>query len=318
MDSGNQLAIEAVDLIKVFGTHRSQVRALDGLTLCVNRGEVFGLIGPDGAGKSTLTRTLLGLLSPDEGSSRVLGWDSLRSAHRIRGRVGYIAQEFSLPPDLTVIENLRFFADVHGLPRRQREAMMPELLAFSGLEQFTGRLAARLSGGMKKKLALACSLIHSPDVLLLDEPTLGVDPVSRREFWALLGRLNTERQVTVMVCTPYMDEAERCSRVGLMYQGRMVAADTPAAIKARLPTHLLELTPRPYRHAAEALIGLDGVLEVQRYGRLLHVFVESPRAQADIERRLALQDIECVACRQIAPRMEQAFVWLMSRIEGTS
>ncbi|HSJ52471.1 MAG TPA: ABC transporter ATP-binding protein, partial [Anaerolineae bacterium] len=163
---------------------------------------------------------ILGLLTRTAGESSILGYDSMRDAYAIRERVGYIAQQFALPPDMTVMENMRFFASVQGVSGREQRRRIPELLEFAGLSRFTDRLAGQLSGGMRKKLALACSLIHQPRVLVLDEPTLGVDPVSRREFWNLLGSLRAEQDLAILVCTPYMDEAERCTRVGLMYQGR--------------------------------------------------------------------------------------------------
>jgi ABC-2 type transport system ATP-binding protein len=256
--------------------------AVDGVSLSVARGETFGLIGPDGAGKSTTTRVILGLLTRTSGESRVLGCDSMHDMYAIRQRTGYIAQQFSLPGDLTVLENMRFFANVHGLPGREQKRLIPELLEFTGLGEFTRRQARQLSGGMKKKLALACSLIHEPEVVMLDEPTLGVDPVSRREFWNLLGNLRAEKGVTIFVCTPYMDEAERCSRVGLIYQGRLVACDTPAAIKALVPGRVLEFTPSRFEDAHRIVETLEGVLEVQTYGAMLHVFVDDQIGRAHV------------------------------------
>ncbi len=193
------------------------------------------LIGPDGAGKTTTVRLLLGLLSRTEGKSSILGFDSMNDTYEIRERVGYIAQQFVLPADLTVMENMRFFANIQGVTGEEQKKHIPELLAFAGLTDFTGRLAGQLSGGMKKKLALACSLVHTPQVVLLDEPTLGVDPVSRREFWNLLGNLRAERGLTIFVCTPYMDEAERCTQIGLIYEGKLIANDTPTKSSAWSP-----------------------------------------------------------------------------------
>ena len=253
---------------------------MDGLDLAVPCGETFGLIGPDGAGKTTLTRVLLGLLTRTAGESRVLGHDSMRDTYAIRERMGYIAQRFALPADLTVMENLRFFANVQSVSQAEQRRRIPELLEFAGLSEFTRLLAGKLSGGMKKKLALACSLIHEPQVVLLDEPTLGVDPVSRREFWNLLGNLRAEKGLTIFVCTPYMDEAERCNRVGLMYDGRLIACDTPAAIKHQVPGRLLEFTPSSFVPAQRLVAGLPGVLEVQTYGMMLHVFVDDPPCAA--------------------------------------
>jgi ABC-2 type transport system ATP-binding protein len=301
-------------LVKRFETRSGGTTAVDGVDLAVRRGETFGLIGPDGAGKTTLVRVLLGLLSRTAGESRVLGHDSMTEPYALRERTGYIAQRFALPGDMTVLENLHFFAGVQGVSRQERRRRIPDLLEFAGLTEFTGRLAGRLSGGMKKKLALACSLIHEPDVVLLDEPTLGVDPVSRREFWNLLGNLRVEKGLTIFVCTPYMDEAERCNRVGLMYHGRLIACDAPEAIKQRAPGRLLEFTPSRFLPAQQLTAGLEGVLELQTYGMMLHAFVDDPvLRQPQIESALAAEGITCSNLREIEPRMEQAFISLISR-----
>jgi len=228
-----ELAIFTKDLIKEFKTDKHVVRAVDQLSLQVASGETYGLIGPDGAGKTTTTRVILGLLNRTSGESSILGFDSMRDMYKIRECVGYIAQQFSLPPTLTVMENMSFFAGIQGVNPEVQKKRIPELLAFADLTNFTGRLAGKLSGGMKKKLALACCLIHEPAVVVLDEPTLGVDPVSRREFWNLLGNLQVEKGLTIFVCTPYMDEAERCTQVGLIYSGKLIASGTPATIKAK-------------------------------------------------------------------------------------
>ncbi|HEX9117363.1 MAG TPA: ABC transporter ATP-binding protein [Anaerolineae bacterium] len=314
------MAVESVilteGLTKDFTTRGGTIRAVDGVDLAVEPGETFGLIGPDGAGKTTLTRVLLGLLARSGGTSSVLGHDSMNDPYEIRERTGYIAQRFALPGDLTVLENLRFFADVHSVSLADRRRRIPELLAFAGLTEFTGRLAGRLSGGMKKKLALACSLVHDPEVVLLDEPTLGVDPVSRREFWNLLGNLRAEKGLTIFACTPYMDEAERCHRVGLMYHGRLVACDTPAAIKRLVPGRLLEFTPGVFEPARRLVSGLPGVLETQTYGLMLHAFVDDPGVRRpEIEAALAGQGIACRDMREIEPRMEEAFISLITREE---
>lgn len=300
------------DLVKVFRTRHGEIRAVDGVTLQVRRGETYGLIGPDGAGKTTTTRVLLGLLTRTAGESRILGFDSMRDTYAIRERVGYIAQQFALPPDLTVMENMRFFANVQGVDPRTQRSRIPELLAFAGLRAFTDRRADRLSGGMKKKLALACSLVHEPAVVLLDEPTLGVDPVSRREFWNLLGNLRAEKGMTIFVCTPYMDEAERCNWVGLMYKGKLIAHDAPDAIKRQVPGRLLEFTPTRFGPAKVKVMEMDGVREVQTYGRMLHVFVDDVETRRpQIERALGNDGITCDGMREIEPRMEEAFISLI-------
>jgi ABC-2 type transport system ATP-binding protein len=313
----SDLAIFTHDLVKRFSSRRKKITAVDHIHLEVKPGETFGLIGPDGAGKSTLTRVILGLLKRDEGQSQILGFDSMRDMYGIRERIGYIAQQFALPGDLTVFENMRFFANLHGIASQDQKTRIPELLKFAGLTEFTARPAGKLSGGMKKKLALACSLIHEPQVVLLDEPTLGVDPVSRREFWNLLGNLRIEKGMTIFVCTPYMDEAERCSRVGLIYKGRLIANDTPAGIKTRVPGRLIEFSPSKFVPARNLVSALPGVLEVQTYGAMLHLFVDDVAArQPQITAALASQDIHCSGMREIEPRMEEAFISLVSRQEA--
>ncbi len=309
-----EFAISTVNLVKKFQAGKSVTTAVDGLSLQISPGETYGLIGPDGAGKTTAARVLLGLLSRTEGESSILGLDSMRDMYQIRERVGYIAQQFSLPPNLTVMENMLFFAGVQGVSREQQKKRIPELLAFAGLSDFTDRLGGKLSGGMKKKLALACSLIHEPQVVILDEPTLGVDPVSRREFWNLLGNLQVEKGLTIFVCTPYMDEAERCTQVGLMYAGRLIAGGTPAEIKAMLPGHLLELTPSDFAPARQLVTGMAGVLEVQTYGDKLHVFVDDVAQRSpQIKAALAAAGIRHDALREIPVRMEEAFISLIRR-----
>ena len=310
----NSITILTRDLVKEFRTKAGAVTAVNGVTLQVRRGETYGLIGPDGAGKTTITRVILGLLQRTGGESRILGYDSMNDTYAIRERVGYIAQQFALPPDLTVMENMRFFADVQGVSRQDQRTRIPELLAFAGLSEFTDRLAGRLSGGMKKKLALACCLVHEPQVVMLDEPTLGVDPVSRREFWNMLGDLRTEKGTTIFVCTPYMDEAERCNWVGLLYQGQLIAHDSPQTIRKMVPGRLLEFTPSNFVPAWRAVPDLDGVLEVQTYGAMLHVFVDDlERRQQEIKAALGAQGITCEGMREIAPRMEEAFISLIRR-----
>ena len=309
-----EVTIRTKDLSKRFRTKTGVVQAVNGVTLQVRRGETYGLIGPDGAGKTTTTRVILGLLRRTSGESSILGYDSMRDTYAIRERVGYIAQQFALPPDMTVMENMRFFADLHGVQRAEQATRIPELLDFAGLSPFTDRLAGRLSGGMKKKLALACSLVHEPQVVMLDEPTLGVDPVSRREFWNLLGNLRAEKGVSILVCTPYMDEAERCNWVGLMYEGKLIAQESPQGIKRMVSGRLLEFTPSDFVPAEQIVSGLEGVLEVQTYGLMLHVFVDDiARCQVEIEVALAAQGIACQGMREIEVRMEEAFISLIRK-----
>ncbi len=318
----NEIAISTNGLQKQFRLYGGKVNtAVDDVNLQVNRGEIFGLIGPDGAGKTTLTRLILGLMTPTKGSASIFGFDSMRDPYRIRERIGYVAQQFTISPELTVMENMRFFADAQSIPYDQQTGKIKELLDFSGLTDFPNRITKRLSGGMKKKLALACSLIHEPDLVALDEPTLGVDPVSRREFWALLSLLRAEKGMTIFVCTPYMDEAERCERIGLMYKGRIIIDAPPTEIKKKVSGDLLEIHPEPgkFNEAMTAVQKMDGVLEVQTYGALVHVFVDGAEQRKNEiksqlnEKGILLED----GIRKIEPRMEEVFISLVNRQEST-
>jgi ABC-2 type transport system ATP-binding protein len=299
--------IDCRHLTRRFG----KVIAVDGLELSIGRGEIFGLIGPDGAGKTTAIRLLAAVMLPSEGEASVLGFDTRRQAERLRQAVGYMPQRFSLYGDLTVLENLSFFADLFGVRGAARRQRIEELLGFARLTEFTSRRAAALSGGMQKKLALACTLIHSPQVIFLDEPTTGVDPISRREFWDILGNLHVAG-VTIFVSTPYMDEAERCSRVGLMYAGRLIECDTPDALRRLAPGELLAVwTPQVI--AARALVRtLPGVLEVQTYGDLLHVFVaDAGDAAPRLAAAMTDAGIPVTEIRRTKPRVEEVFISLI-------
>ena len=309
------------DLTKSFASHhgRQPVRAVDALSIEVHRGETFGLIGADGAGKTTTLRLLDGLLRPDRGTARVSGFDTVSGFREIHKRAGYMPQQFALYRDLTVAENLEFFAEQHGLTGVQKKERIPRLLGFAHLESFHGRLAAHLSGGMKKKLALACMLVHEPEVVFLDEPTLGVDPVSRREFWSLVSDLRVEKGLTMVICTPYMDEAERCHRVALLHQGRLIACDSPDAIKRSVSGEVLELQPTQVFAAPDLVAKLEGVREVQTYGSLLHVFVDRAELRSGpVRTALEAHGVEVSGMRVIEPRMEDAFVSLIRRQGGSA
>jgi ABC-2 type transport system ATP-binding protein len=312
VNNNREPIIELRALTREFG----DVTAVNELDLTILKGEIFGLVGPDGAGKTTTLRLLAAIMDPTSGSVTVAGMDTASDAEAIKARIGYMAQQFSLYGDLSVVENLNFFADVfsvHGQTRRER---IERLLRFANLTQFQNRRGANLSGGMQKKLALASTLIHEPEILYLDEPTTGVDPVSRREFWDILTELHLEG-VTIVVSTPYMDEAERCSRVGLMYDGALIECDTPAAIKSRVPGELLEFRPADVRRAHDLLVGESGVLEVQTYGDLLHVFVEdAQKGQEIVKRAMEVAGMAVGSLRQVAPRMEEAFISLIRRQEA--
>jgi ABC-2 type transport system ATP-binding protein len=288
--------------------------AVHDLTLEVRRGEMFGLIGPDGAGKTTTIRLLCGLLRADAGTVRVLGRDPVRQHVAITRSVGYFSQRFSLYGDLSVDENIAFFAEIHGVARY--EERRARLLDMMQLTPFRGRLADRLSGGMKQKLALACTLIHEPEVIFLDEPTTGVDPVSRREFWKLLSEFLAQG-ITIVMSTPYLDEAERCSRVALLHQGRLLALDAPGSLRAAYPGQVVEVLAEPRARAAEILAAGGG--DVRAFGERLHVRLP-PGAQAaergwapdqavrDIRQTLEHAGVHVSASRSVAPSLEDVFI----------
>lgn len=292
-----------------------KTRAVDGLDLSIHPGELFGLVGPDGAGKTTTLRLLAGLLDISEGEGTVLGFDLKRQAESIKPHMGYMAQRFSLYSKLTVRENLSFFAELYDVKPQEYRERTKRLLAFAGLTEFENRRAAHLSGGMQKKLALTCTLIHRPRILLLDEPTTGVDPVSRREFWNILTDLHIEG-TTILVSTPYMDEADRCSRVGLLYEGKLVECDTPQNIREQLEGNLIVIRSDDWHAAFQIVNTLQGIREVQTYGASLHVLVDSgKRRLPEIRRALGRARIGYLDLRLAPPRMEEAFISLIRTLE---
>jgi len=281
--------------------------ALRDLTLSIDRGEMFGLIGPDGAGKTTTIRVICGLLRADGGSARVLDLDPVRRHGRLTESVGYLSQRFSLYGDLSVDENIAFFAEIHGVG--DYHARRDRLLDMTQLTKFRARLADRLSGGMKQKLALACTLIHEPALLVLDEPTTGVDPVSRREFWMLLSEFLSQG-ITIVMATPYLDEAERCGRVALLSEGRLLAVDRPDALRAALPGSLYEVIVSDHRRAQAVLARVPGVTDVQMFGERAHVRMD--RAERDaaslIASHLAQAGLEATGIRPTATSLEDVFI----------
>jgi ABC-2 type transport system ATP-binding protein len=303
-------AVEVRGLGKRFG----DTQALEGLELSIAQGEMFALVGPDGAGKTTLLRLLCGILAPSSGSIRILGLELASELDRIKRSIGYFSQGFSLYGDLSIDENLEFFAEIHGVAdyRQRRE----ELLEFTRLAPFRRRLADRLSGGMKQKLALACTLIHRPRLLLLDEPTSGVDPVSRREFWLILSSLLQE-EITILLTTPYLDEAERCHRVGMLQAGRLLVADTPAALKSRLQGTLLEIVCTEVRRALSLLKERLPGAEIHISGDRLNVLMEG-KGEREEELRGLLEErgIRILGWRRIQPRLENVFISLMQAQRG--
>ncbi len=297
-------AIRTTGLRRVFG----EAVAVAGLDLDVADGEIFGLVGPDGAGKTTTMRMLAGILPPSGGRAEVAGFDVARDAERLKEHLGYMSQRFGLYPDLTVRENLAFYADLYGVPRREFAARAERLLGFSNLTPFQQRLAGNLSGGMKQKLGLACALIHTPRVLLLDEPTNGVDPVSRRDFWRILYQLVREG-VTIFVSTAYLDEAERCNRLALLHQGRLLGLGTPDEVKSLMPGALLEVrTAAPRRTAALLRAQVPGAT-VGLFGDRVHVAAADPvAAEAAVRAQLAAAGLELASLRRIEPSLEDVFV----------
>jgi len=297
-------AISTDNLTKRF----DDLTAVDGLTLSVAQGELFGLVGSDGAGKTTTMRMLTGIMDPTEGSAQVMGHHTEREAEALKEEIGYMSQRFGLYPDLTVLENLHFYADIYGLPRRGRDEKIDRLLSFSNLTPFGKRLAGNLSGGMKQKLGLACALIHTPRVLFLDEPTNGVDPVSRRDFWRILYQLLREG-VTVFVATAYLDEADRCNRVGLIHRGRILACDTPDNLRGLMRGTILEVrTPAPRRAAALLRERLERE-SVGIFGDRLHVVTHNAgETGAAIEAILSGEGINIQSVRPIEPSLEDVLV----------
>ena len=309
--NNNKIAIRAEGLTKRFGP----MLAVDELSLEVAQGEAFALVGPDGAGKTTTIRLLCGIMDPDGGRAEVLGFDTVRESERIKESIGFMPQRFGLYDDLTVAENISFYADVYRVPRAERQRRMPELLEFSDLSQFQSRLAAKLSGGMRQKLGLVCALIHTPRLLFLDEPTFGVDPVSRREFWQILYQL-LETGITIFVSTAYLDEAERAHRVGLIHRGSLLIAGTPRAIKAGFQGELLEVRT-PNLHAAKKLLtGHSLASQVLATGDRLMVTVEDKEAAfGPLEESLKEAGLTGIRIVPAEATLEELFVQIVRRGE---
>ena len=303
-------AIVVSSLCKRFGA----VRTVDGLSFDVHAGEIFGLVGPDGAGKTTTLRMLAGVLAADSGSAQVAGCDVIHDPESAKFQLSYMSQRFGLYEDLTVDENLRFYADLFGVVRKKREQRSRELLAAAGLGDFRKRLAGNLSGGMKQKLGLVCALIHTPKVILLDEPTNGVDPVSRRDFWGILYSLLAEG-VAILTSTSYLDEAERCHRVGLLYQGRLLFCDRPEELKWRFPGEILDVHATQPGRVREALAAAPGVRSALLVGDRVHLFVDdAARREAELRARLDAAGVAYDSLDRAAPTIEDLFV---SAVEET-
>jgi ABC-2 type transport system ATP-binding protein len=302
-------AIKTVNLTKRF----NDLDAVESLNLTIAKGELFGLIGPDGAGKSTTLRMLTAIMDPTGGEAWVMGRHTVRDAEAIKEEIGYMSQRFGLYPDLTVMENIHFYADIYGVPKRGRSEKIERLLAFSNLTPFKRRQAGNLSGGMKQKLGLACALVHTPQLLFLDEPTNGVDPLSRRDFWRILYQLLKEG-VTIFVSTAYLDEADRCHRVGLIHKGKLLACDTPDTLRGLMKGTILELRTSDLRRTARLLREAIPSATVGLFGDRLHLVSDDPekdqKLAADI---LAKEGIELRGIRRIEPSLEDVFVSVLSR-----
>jgi ABC-2 type transport system ATP-binding protein len=301
--------IDIRNLVKRYG----DVTAVDGLSLKTDEGEMMGLIGPDGAGKTSTLRMLCGLLKPDAGDCIVAGRNSAKDTGFVRSIVGYMPQRFSLYPDLSVEENMRFFADLFQVERTEREQRLRRLLQFSRLGPFSNRRAAELSGGMKQKLALSCTLIHTPKILFLDEPTTGVDPVSRREFWDILGDLK-KQGVTLLITTPYMDEAAKCDRVALVNKGRILHTAKPELLAGLFRHTLVEMTCENNVRAAKALSKSGKFVNVQSYGDRIHLSGTGTAEKLSQQAKALLSAEGLSACRmkRVRPSIEDVFVEMLN------
>ena len=296
--------IETFELTKYFG----DIKAVENINITVKQGEMFYIVGPDGVGKTTLIRMLCGVIPPTHGTAKISGFDLISEPDKIKKNIGYLSQKFSLYGDLTVDENIEFFADIHTIRNFQKRKQ--ELLEFTRLEKFTDRLASRLSGGMKQKLALACTLIHTPKILFLDEPTTGVDPISRRDFWKILSVL-LKTGITIVISTPYLDEAERGTRIGLMNNGNFMIVDTIKNIKQKMQGIIIEVFCTDIRYAYKILKKTSNIIDVQIFGDKLNIIVPDKNFNFKIiKNKLKTNNIEVIDYRIIPPSLENIFITL--------
>jgi ABC-2 type transport system ATP-binding protein len=297
-------SIQTKDLTKRFGS----LTAVKNLSLEVKTGEIFGLVGPDASGKTTTLRMLCGILPPDAGEAKVAGCDIRREAEPLKEKVGYLPQRFGLYGDLTVLENIDFYADLYQVSRKGRKDRVERLLRFANLEPFGDRKAQDLSGGMKQKLGLICALVHTPQILFLDEPTTGVDPLSRRDFWIILYDLLKEG-VTILFSTSYLDEAERCNRISMIYEGQLLIADTPSAVKAQMKGTILDLRTENNQRSIKRLEGIESIQGLVLSGDKIHVLVEDPReGERAIREVMKREGIQILGLMAVRPSLEDAFV----------
>lgn len=297
-------AIKTNNLTKSF----NGLTAVDSLNFSIAEGEIFGLVGPDGAGKTTTMRLLTAIMEPTSGEAWIVGRQTVKEAEAIKEEIGYMSQRFGLYPDLTVMENIQFYADIYGVPKKERKEKIDRLLGFSNLTPFKKRLAGNLSGGMKQKLGLTCALIHTPRVLFLDEPTNGVDPVSRRDFWRILYRLLKEK-VTIFVSTAYLDEAERCNRIGLMHQGKVTALGTPSEVKRLMKGTILEIRSNQPRQVKALLREQYPPDAVGLFGDRVHLITQEPERDSQAaEKMIGGAGLSFLGIRPIEPSLEDVFI----------
>lgn len=301
-------AVEVKNILKTYGTKKAAVTALQEISFAVPKGELFGIIGPDGAGKTSLFRILTTLLLADSGSAIVDGYDVVKDYKAIRNRIGYMPGRFSLYQDLTVEENLRFFATIFNTSIRENQHLIKDI--YSQIEPFRERRAGKLSGGMKQKLALSCALIHSPSVLFLDEPTTGVDAVSRKEFWEMLKGLK-EKGITILVSTPYMDEAGLCDRVALLQKGEILSINTPDGVVADFKKPLLAVKAGRMLPLLNALKQMDAVADAYPFGEYHHVVMKDEQAAVQLENNLSLAAYEGLEVKRVSADIEDCFIGLM-------
>ncbi len=307
--------IEAQDLTKQYSKNNRDRPALASIDLSIEKGQLYGIIGPDGAGKTTLIRILATVIEPTAGVVQLARFNLKDQAEQVRSRLGYMPQAFSLYSDLTVIENLRFFSKVNGVPPKMQNTRIEELLNFAGLSDFTARRGRNLSGGMQKKLALACALVHEPEILLLDEPTTGVDPTSRRQLWQLLAKV-IQRGKTILVSTPYMDEAERCSRVSMMDQGKILVSGAPHDLAQEMPFRIIEVKARPRSLLRQIADQTEGVLGWRAVGDRLRLSVADPtRVNDRINLKLTAAGAYTSILREAPTQMEDVFIYLVEQQE---
>lgn len=295
--------------IKSLSKHFGDNKAVDNISLTINQGEVFGIVGPDGAGKTTTMRMMCTITTPTDGSIEIFDMDIAKKRSQIKKNIGYLSQKFSLYQDLSIEENMEFLADIHDVKHfKQRR---DQLLEVTHLTPFRKRLAGKLSGGMKQKLALACTLIHTPKIIFLDEPTTGVDPVSRRDFWKILSELPSQG-ITIVMTTPYLDEAERCNRIALMDKGSFIVVDTPKKIKSSLSSKVIEILCDNIRTVFKEIRQIPQLLELQVFGDRINIIVENiDEAMALIKQRLQAKNLDITSWREIQPSLENVFISLI-------